>query len=321
MRRAALLFGIDHYKTTPLKSCINDANILSDLLERHEDLTLNFFCKKFTSDFYKTLHREFMMKEIGNFFSLDLEVAILYFSGHGASRAGQGYIIPLEAEDFEDYIPMTDLVSMASQSLIKNIIIILDCSYSGNLGNTVIDEFGLGSVASIPEGLILMTSSGDSGHAKSVGGRGVFSKRLTDGLEGEAADLLGRVSILELFVYVDQISSVWDSRPTFKMNIDRNVILRQCNPRVDIFAIRQLLIFFKTIDSKFQLDPSFEPTSENADTENVKKFQIIQRLNNGSLVKPSAPYEHMYFAALEGGTIELTELGRFYWQLAGMNKI
>ena len=91
--------------------------------------------------------------------------------------------------------------------------------------------------------------------------------------------------------------------------------------------------FFSKEDSVYQLDSSYEPQNypgskkigeedikePYAKKENCEKFALLQKATANGLVKPSHE-KHMFWAALNSDTCELTKIGKHYWWLV-KNKI
>ncbi len=97
-----------------------------------------------------------------------------------------------------------------------------------------------------------------------------------------------------------------------------------------ISILRKLDKYFDTENSKYNLDPSFEPTNKErvtheivepyAKDENIAIFSDLQKLEGIGLVVP-VEEEHMYFAALSSKTCELTAVGKEYWRLVKEERI
>ena len=85
--KKALVVGLNDYPECELKCCSNDANSISDLLEANGDGSPNFDVKKIID---KCTKPEFQTA-VNKLFSDDADVALLYFSGHGAEKDG-GYL-------------------------------------------------------------------------------------------------------------------------------------------------------------------------------------------------------------------------------------
>ena len=148
--RYALVYGVQHYpNATDLQYTLNDAQSMNDLLASQGWSTT--FGKELTArrqDIVKGISD--LSKTIGS----DATV-LLYFSGHGAlSNDGTSSIIAPYDTDFlknssissysvngiiqidpSTVISASELASMLAQLPTKNIIVVLDCCYSGNFVN------------------------------------------------------------------------------------------------------------------------------------------------------------------------------------------
>lgn len=320
--RKALIVGINDYPSSPLKGCINDASSLSSVIETNGDGSPNFDTRVEIDVKTKSALKGMIVE----LFSGDADTAFFYFSGHGYVNEIGGYIVTPDYSAYDEGVSMDELLTIASQSKIKNKIIILDCCHSGKLGSPTIS----GGHAIIGEGMSILTASRDNEPSMEVNGHGVFTNLLLDALQGGAADLRGYITPGGIYAYVDQALNSWQQRPVFKTNIIRFTPLRQVNPQVSIETLRKLIEYFPTPSQEFNLDPSFEDTNSKeiehkvikpyADPLNVIKFKDLQKLQSIGLVVP-VDAQHMYFAAMGSKSCKLTALGYHYWRLVKDKRI
>jgi hypothetical protein len=148
----------------------------------------------------------------------------------------------------------------------------------------------------------------------------VFSTNLCAALAGGAADVLGRVDIASLYAYLSESFGAFDQRPTFKANVDRLHTLRTCSSAVPLPDLRRLPKIFATPELDLPLDPSFEPSHELANPENVKIFKVLQMCRAARLVEPVGT-PHLFYAAIEKKGCRLTALGRHYWHMAQQKRL
>ena len=246
-------------------------------------------------------------------FANECEIALLYFSGHGFVRSGEGWIVTKDAQQYDEGIAMTEILGLANTSPVKNKIIILDCCYSGNMGtpNTTGSR-----TAELSEGLTVLTASRGSEAAVEEEGRGgVFTNLVVAALEGGAADLRGHITPGSIYAYVDQALGAWDQRPIFKTNVTEFTSLREVEPQVPTETIRKIISYFPEPQAEHALDPTYEDQEEGHNPDNVKIFKDLQKLEGVGLVVP-VDEEHMYFAAIHSKSCKLTKLGAHYWRLA-----
>lgn len=116
-------------------------------------------------------------------------------------------------------VPLSTILGKVQASRVREIVIILDCCFSGGAGGVPqLDD----DIAVLRQGVSLLTASrSDQPAAETPGGRGLFSTYLCGALEGGAADVLGRVTLAGVYAYLSESFGPWDQRPTFKASLDR----------------------------------------------------------------------------------------------------
>jgi len=316
--RKALVVGIDYYEHAPqLQGCVNDAYSVKGVLERHGDGSPNFgVILAAASGASSKIERKTLKDKIHELFRDDAEIALLYFSGHGHIESTGGYLITSECSDGDDGVSMDDLLTIANNSKAQNKVIILDCCHSGAAGSPANAD----GKATLSEGVTILTASAKDQYSIESGGSGIFTSLLVDALSGSAANLVGDITPGSVYAHIDQSLGPWDQRPIFKTNVRRFISLREVQPPIALDELRQITILFPTPEYSFPLDPSYEPTSDNAAIPNTELFATLQRFNRLNLVKP-VDEEHMYFAAINSKACRLTVLGAHYWNLVKKNRI
>ena len=314
--RRALIVGIDDYDSIPLGGCVNDATAVAEVLETHTNGLPNFHTLLITSP-PNDLTRPKLRQAIAKLFATECDTALLYFSGHGFARSGDGQIVTTDAEPNDEGISMSDILRMANNSPVKNKIIILDCCYSGKMGTPNTADDG---VAQLAEGLTVLTASRGAEMAMEHGGRGVFTDLVVAALQGGAADLRGHVTPGSIYAYVDQALGAWDQRPIFKTNITRFTSLREVQPPVPLETLRKLVHYFQGPQDEHALNPSYEYTVDGCDQQKVRVFKDLQKMERVGLIVP-VDEEYMYYAAMNSKSCRLTALGAQYWRLANENKL
>ena len=312
--RRALCVGIDEYAGAPLQGCVSDAERVCEVLSRNQDDSPNFDCRQLTAPIGQcgTITRRMLREQLDELFRDPAEVVLFAFSGHGTVNNLDGYLVTQDAAAYDEGVPMADVLKFANDSPAQEVVILLDCCYSGNLGNApAIDN----SKALLREGVSILTASrGDQPSVEDAGG-GVFTSLVVDALEGGAADLLGAVTAPAIYAYVEAALGAWDQRPLFKAHVSRVLPLRQCIPPIEPSILRGLPSLFPLPAEDLALDPSFEPTSAVANPLNTAVFAKLQALNRVHLVTPVGSL-HMYDAATSSTGCRLTPSGRYYWRLA-----
>ena len=321
--RKALVVGIDNYLQCPLSGCCNDADAVAGLLSCNGDDSPNFSVK-IKKDITTKAQLKSLIREC---FSGDDDVALFYYSGHGYIDSIGGYLV---TPDYctDDYgVSLSEILTIVNQSKCKDRIVILDSCYSGAMGNINLSDQ---NTVVINEGVTILTASRASETSVEINGHGLFTSLLLEALSGGAADVTGHISPGGLYAYIDKALGPWNQRPVFKTNVTRFTSLRNVVPQVDLSVIRKICTYFKNENYQFALNPSFEPTNSPyveheviypyADTENVKVFSDLQKLESVGLVIP-VEEEHMYFAAMKSKSCELTSIGKQYWHLVHNKRI
>jgi hypothetical protein len=324
--RKALIVGIDYYnKITPLSGCVNDAYAVKGVLERHADGSINFATPRVITgtDPTNVVEKRELKAAVRELYEGDSDIALFYFAGHGYIEDTGGFLCAGDCETGDDGFSITELMTMAHQSKAKNKVIILDSCHSGIAGER---PKGQGS-AEITEGMTILTASTAEQYAKEIpgGGAGVFTSLFVDAMEGGAANLVGEVTPGSVYAHIDQSLGPWAQRPVFKTNVKTFISLRKTTPPISFEDLRSLKTHFPRAGFRFQLDPAYEPersTGTQIDTslpapDPAKNaiFATLQKYVKVNLVRPiDAP--HMWHAAMQSKSCELTVLGEHYRNLA-----
>ena len=76
--------------------------------------------------------------------------------------------------------------------------------------------------------------------------------------------------------------------------------------------LRHITTLFPEPEHQYLLDKSYEPTEAPRNACNEAIFERLQNFRAAGLIEPVGT-QHMYYAALESKTCQLTALGRAYW--------
>lgn len=329
--RKALIVGIDHYDNIcPLSGCVNDAHSVKSLLERHADGTVNFVTPKILTGTSSTnrVDRANLKDAVRELFSGDSEIALFYFAGHGHIEDTGGFLCGTESRTGDDGLSLGEVMTLAGASAAKNKIIILDSCHSGIAGSRP----GAQTMAEIKEGMTILTASTAEQYAFEVpgGGAGVFTSLFIDALGGAAANLVGDVTPGSVYAHIDQSLGPWAQRPVFKTNVKTFVSLRKAAAPIPLADLQALATHFPSADYEFPLDPAYEPersAEQRADPDipppDPQKnavFAVLQKYVKVNLVRPvGAP--HMWHAAMQSKSCELTVLGQHYRHLVASGLI
>jgi hypothetical protein len=318
--RRALCVGIDQYGFGPLTGCVNDAQRMTAVLEKQQDGSPNFDCKTLIApqgggDDLVTC--SILGEHLEMLFNDPADVALFHFSGHGTINNLDGYLVTQDAKKYSEGMAMGNVLKFANESKAREVVILLDCCFSGQLGNPpAIDN----TKVFLREGISILTAGRGNQVSVEAGGGGVFTSLVVDALEGGAASLLGAVSAPSIYAYVEAALGAWDQRPLFKSHVSSVLELRCCKPPIDRSVLRRLPTLFPLPAEELPLDPSYEHTSATADPTNVAKMRELQALARLHLVVPVNAL-HMYDAAMQSASCELTPSGRYYWRLARDKRI
>src|SRR6185437_15769597 len=130
-KKAALLVAINEYENAPLSYCVRDAQSMEPLLAKHANGDPNFECKLITSP-GQNITRAFLKQSLEELFSGPRrDLVLFYFSGHGIITNEGGYLVTQDAKAYDEGLGMTEVITMANNSNVAEIIFILDCCHSG----------------------------------------------------------------------------------------------------------------------------------------------------------------------------------------------
>ena len=323
--RIALIVGINHYEHGgSLYGCVDDAHAVQAVLARHGDGSVNFDCKMFTGTGpTDRVERSLLKDRVEELFKAQADIALFYFAGHGHIEATGGYLLATDSRRGDEGLSLSEVLALANKSPARNKIIILDSCHSGIAGTPPV----AGELASLSEGVTILTASAADQYATEENGRGVFTTLLVDALHGGAANLTGDITPGSIYAHVDQSLGAWEQRPIFKTNVRQFVSLRKVNPPISLDDLRRITEFFPRRGFEYKLDPTFEPELKGRDPgmpppdpENTRKFALLQRYNRLNLVAPvNAP--HMWHAAMQSKSCKLTVLGEHYRLLAEKQRL
>lgn len=323
--RIALVVGINYYRHgDALFGCVDDAHSVKAVLERDDGGAVNFDCRLLTGTGpTDCVNRGELKDQIEQLFSTDADIALFYFAGHGHIEKAGGYLLASDSSRGDEGVSLTEILNYANNSPAKNKLIVLDSCHSGIAGTPPSAD----QLATLTEGLTVLTASTEDQYATEKNGRGVFTTLFVDALYGSAANLTGDISPGSVYAHIDQSLGAWEQRPVFKTNVKTFVSLRKASPPIAIEDLRRIVEFFPTPTYHFDLDPTFEPEMRGRDPEmalpdpiNTSVFRILQRYYRLNLLVPvDAP--HMWNAAMESKSCRLTTLGEHYRRLVENNRI
>ena len=323
--KIALIVGINYYEHgSSLFGCVDDAYAVKEVLKRHGDGSVNFDCMLLTGTSPSDRVDRAKLKDlIEKLFKTEAETALLYFARHGHIETTGGYLLATDSKRGDEGVSLDEILTLANRGKAANNVIILDSCHSGIAGAPPNHL----QIATLSEGLTVLTASTKDQYATEENGRGVFTTLLVDALNGSAANLTGDITPGSIYAHIDQSLGAWEQRPVFKTNVKEFVPLRKVPPSIETEDLRRLIALFPTPGFEFPLDPSYEPELKGRDggvpapnPENTRTFAILQRYNRLNLLVPvGAP--HRWHAAMKSKLCKLTVLGRHYRRFAAKGRI
>lgn len=323
--KRALIVGLNDYPEMPLGGCTNDAEAMADMLRRNGNGTVNFDVLLTKTAREVTLSQ--LKSQVKRLFSAPADVALFFFAGHGTIVDGQAYLCTSDYTQDSPGLRMEDLMQYADEaaSKIRNRIILLDCCFSGSASNRTIFSQTV-SNALLSHGTTVLTASRENQVSQELDGHGVFTYLMLDALRGGAADILGRITPAGVYSHIDQSLGAWDQRPLFKSHVDSFLVMREMPSKVSLDTLKALPSLFPKPDSQYLLTPEHEHTNQDGsprtdgDKTLQSEFLMLQSCNRAGLVIPIGA-EHMYWAAMNSKSCQLTPLGKHYWRLAANDRL
>jgi len=326
--KRALVVGIDHYAAAPLTGCVADANAVGDLLSTNADGSPNFAVQRLLSrPGGPGITRPALRSAISELFKNARDTDLLFFfAGHGAPTQWGAELVTQDAQEQSLGVSMNDLVTAANGVAARSVTLVLDCCFSGDVGDVaslqgaaVAEQFRLG-VSVLRENVSVLAAARPTETSKESAGHGEFTRVLLDGLDGGATDHLGRVTALSLYGFASAAFAGWDQRPMLKTHMTVPAVLRTGPPWLDPALLRELPDHFPAADARVPLTPAHEgersgPLRPGEGTPQQQQFDYFGRLRNANLVTTDDRCDH-YWVAMNGGDVYLTPLGQYFWRLA-----
>jgi len=130
-RYYALVIGINDYRHLPkLRTAVNDAQTVADVLEKHYRFDVKLLLNPTRSDVLTTLNQYRKVLTVK-------DNLLIYYAGHGwlDTEADQGYWLPVDAtrDNAVNWISNHSITSEVKAMLAKHVLIVADSCYSGKL--------------------------------------------------------------------------------------------------------------------------------------------------------------------------------------------
>jgi len=333
--RKALLVGINAYSQNLLQGCVNDVKNLEVLLASHGDsaASTNFDCKQIIADTPsdEPITRERLQSELKSLFEDEADTSLFYFSGHGFRSEHGGDLVTQDFGEGGMGVPMEEVLKLANEALLtrraKEVILILDCCYSGNLGS--VEKLQANS-ALLVEGLSILAAARSYAPSFEVGQSrgGIFTNLLCSALEGGAANVLGIITLGSVYSFVESQLGAWDQRPLFKCHVASSSVLRRVPPSIDLAILKKVCKYFASPDFVYPLDPTYEKDKRHApedqlevNTEHEEIMAHFRKYAAKGLLVPEPKQEYLYWAAVRSESCKLTASGKYIWELVNRKRI
>jgi hypothetical protein len=325
--KRALIVGIDAYDDPNignLSGAVKDARAMEAVLGQNEDGSPNYDCRILISPGPYAITKGFLRTQWDILFKDFDEEVLFYFAGHGTPTDIGGFLVTQDASDGDPGLSMQELVDRANQCKAREVLLILDCCFSGSLGNQASIQGNVENKAILREGVTILAASRPTQTSAEVGGHGVFTNLVLNALYGGAADVLGNVSAASVYAYAEQALGPWEQRPLYKSHASRLTPIRKCEPEVPLKIVRKLPEIFPDPMATLPLDPSYEWTIDPRNPKHEEIFDCLKFYRNSRMlrtVNKAVDLGDLYHAAKHSTGVRLTGLGRFYWKLAKERRI
>lgn len=324
MGRRALIVGINQYDnlgpSAALRGALPDALSVAASLARHHNRDPNYDCVTMTSG-TPAVTRTRLREALERLFRGAEDDVLFYFSGHGTVTDAGGYILTQDAEPKDLGFSMDELLTYANKSRHREAVIILDCCMSGGMGDPQeVNYDGDYQRSLLRQNVSILAASRHNEEAMETGGQGLFTALLLDALDGDAANILGNVTLPSVYAHIEGALGPWDQRPIYKTYTTTVSIIRRAAPHIQPVTLRKLTELFPTQDAGFQLSPNYE-YDETPVTDEQKIGQLFKRFRDVGLVCAEQEGQDFYWAAMHSKGLRLTKLGRHFWRLIDAGRI
>ncbi len=328
MAKRGLFVGIDNFKNfSALSGCAEDARSMSEVLARHAppDSSPNFEVRLVTDENGESIRRGTLRRRLRELFTSSLgDDLLFYYAGHGEKTSWGTELATSDGRPGEEVgISMNDIVTLANSSRARSVTIILDCCLAGAAGNAPApdDTFDL---TTLRENVVVMAAARDDQAATERNGRGDFTRLLLEGLEGAAADIVGRVNPLSLFSYASSGLGGWGGQdPVFKGHLTYLGSLRRGASRIAANELRRLPDYFPQPEACIQLSPDFDHLRAGIEyplTRGNRIYDFLIALRDARLLEVEDDLD-LYWALHRSKRVWLNTVGRYYWRLARRDRI
>ena len=222
-QRWALIIGINDYTSMPsLRFARQDAQALAQALEQAGFNRAQMVIMTDDAD-DKTLYptRGNLRNRINQIAQMvgPNDVLVIFFSGHGAEKSGQGYLVPVDGNPIDrgSLIPLSWVRQTINTCTAKHRLLILDACHSGaKAGDASASTAGtlLGQLAGAAFATISSCDVDQLSYENQDAGHGVFTNYVIQGLAGGADQTVqgncdGTVTAMELWAFAASHTKQW----------------------------------------------------------------------------------------------------------------
>lgn len=320
MKKAALLVGIDEYVGRPAPGCARDVENLKPLLAQNYDKTANFDCKTLTAPAGTkgVVTRAALREQLQLLMAKHVHMALFYFSGHGIVAPRGTMLMTQDAVRFDEGVDMEEVLWLANESKIPEVVIIIDSCFAGDLGGSRVLRDGY---VILREGVAVLAASTEREGSMGASQGSVFTSLVCEALRGGASDVIGEVTAASVYDFAEKLLLPQQQRPQFKANLSQLTPLRMCAPHVPFEVLRRLQDYFPSPDKEYALDPEHDEDPRDKPPGSVRNptkeaiFRDLRTAAAAHLVEPVGE-EYMYWAAIRSKSCRLTPVGQFYLRRA-----
>ena len=228
--KRALLVGISEYPDSPLPCAQKDVDALVDVLKMTE---YGFECTVLLNEQATTRS----LKEKLEYVLAADQVALVYFSGHGAATDYGAYLVSWDTtERGDDGLDLSLVTRMVSARTApgSSAVIILDCCHSGGLqiGSPAVvsirseDLSRFINLSSERRVLLAACQEHEVAYESESLQHGVFTYHLLQGLLGDAANTLGEVTANSVYDHIsEQFGAHNGQTPVYRGDLNGRIVL------------------------------------------------------------------------------------------------
>jgi hypothetical protein len=316
-RRRALIVGIDDYENDYLDGCVEDAERMKALLEKHGDDRPNYITQTIISSEEEQVTRATVRDALDQHFAYaDGFDLLFYFAGHGVVSNWGAELVTYDYSPGTGGVAMQDIATLARKSKAREVVIVLDCCFSGSFADPPDQPLdAVAGQARLTEDMSILAASRDSQASFGDDSGGVFTSALVRGLEGGAANVLGHVTPLGLHEFVSRaFEQDPNQQPVLKTYHVHQPVLREVPPRVPRAILDRLPTLFGEPDAAIAISAAHVETFEGQPSAVQDEFATLSVLASAGLVDLDGLVS-LSHAADAGNVITLSPLGRYYYEL------